>query len=114
VYDFFLYAWSPASFSQTLFPAGDEVVSTISPTPLRHRFRGAPWAAWCSDIFGDKIGRKSMLVLTLMIMGDRTVLIAWLPDLRAVGIAAPLPAAPAAHSPGIGLAAMGCAVLDGL
>ena len=40
--------------------------------------------------FGDKIGRKSMLVLTLMIMGIATVLIGLLPTYNQIGIAAPL------------------------
>ena len=40
--------------------------------------------------FGDKIGRKTMLVLTLMIMGVATVLIGLLPTYQQIGIAAPL------------------------
>ena len=40
--------------------------------------------------FGDKIGRKSMLVMTLMIMGVATVLIGLLPTYEQIGIAAPI------------------------
>jgi MFS family permease len=40
--------------------------------------------------FGDKIGRKSMLVTTLMIMGVATVLIGLLPTYEQIGIAAPI------------------------
>ena len=40
--------------------------------------------------FGDRIGRKSMLVLTLMIMGVATVLIGLLPTYQQIGVAAPI------------------------
>ena len=40
--------------------------------------------------FGDRVGRKSMLILTLMIMGVATVLIGLLPTYQQIGIAAPL------------------------
>ena len=50
--------------------------------------------------FGDRIGRKSMLVLTLMIMGVATVLIGLLPTYDQIGIAAP-PAAGAARPAGL-------------
>jgi len=40
--------------------------------------------------FGDKIGRKSMLVMTLMIMGVATFLIGLLPTYSQIGVAAPL------------------------
>jgi MFS transporter, MHS family, shikimate and dehydroshikimate transport protein len=40
--------------------------------------------------FGDRIGRKSMLILTLMIMGVATVLIGLLPTYNQNGVAAPI------------------------
>ena len=50
--------------------------------------------------FGDKIGRKSMLVLTLMIMGVATVLIGLLPTYAADRHRGAHPAAGAAHAAG--------------
>ena len=65
--------------------------------------------------FGDKIGRKSMLVITLMIMGVATFLIGLVPTYAQIGIAAPLLLLLLRVLQGIGLGGeWGGAVADGL
>ncbi|NKX51466.1 MHS family MFS transporter, partial [Arthrobacter deserti] len=49
-----------------------------------------PLGAFLAGHFGDRIGRRAMLVLTLLLMGGATTLIGFLPTYAAIGIAAPI------------------------
>src|SRR5690242_4214037 len=91
-YDFFLYGVvAGIVLNKLYFPAGDEVVSTmLAYTTFAVGFVARPFGGLLFGHFGDKIGRKSMLVLTLMIMGVSTVLIGLLPTYEQIGVAAPL------------------------
>ena len=91
-YDFFLYGVvAGIVFNKLYFPAGNEYVSTmLAYATFAVGFLARPLGGVIFGHFGDKIGRKSMLVLTLMIMGIATVLIGLLPTYNQIGIAAPL------------------------
>jgi MFS transporter, MHS family, shikimate and dehydroshikimate transport protein len=91
-YDFFLYGVvAGIVFNKLFFPAGNEVVSTmLAYATFAVGFLARPLGGIIFGHFGDRIGRKSMLVLTLMIMGVATVLIGLLPTYDQIGIAAPL------------------------
>jgi MFS transporter, MHS family, shikimate and dehydroshikimate transport protein len=91
-YDFFLYGVvAGIVFSKLFFPTGDAFVSTLlAYTTFAVGFVARPLGGVIFGHFGDKIGRKSMLVLTLMIMGVATVLIGMLPTYQQIGIAAPI------------------------
>ena len=91
-YDFFLYGVvAGIVFNKLFFPTGDVFVSTLlAYTTFAVGFVARPLGGVIFGHFGDKIGRKSMLVLTLMIMGVATVLIGLLPTYQQIGIAAPI------------------------
>lgn len=91
-YDFFLYgAVAGIVFSKLFFPAADPVVSILlAYTTFAIGFVARPLGGLIFGHFGDKIGRKSVLVATLMIMGIATVLIGCLPTYEQIGILAPL------------------------
>jgi MHS family shikimate/dehydroshikimate transporter-like MFS transporter len=91
-YDFFLYGIvAGIVFNKLFFPAGDPVVSVmLAYTTFAIGFVARPLGGVVFGHFGDKLGRKSMLVLTLMIMGVATVLIGLLPTYEQIGIAAPI------------------------
>ncbi len=91
-YDFFLYGVvAGIVFNKLFFPTGDVFVSTmLAYATFAVGFLARPLGGIVFGHFGDKIGRKSMLVLTLMIMGVATVLIGLLPTYEQIGIAAPL------------------------
>ncbi|MBX9710338.1 MAG: MHS family MFS transporter [Xanthobacteraceae bacterium] len=91
-YDFFLYGVvAGIVFSQLYFPAGDPVVSTLlAYTTFAVGFVTRPLGGVIFGHFGDRIGRKSMLVLTLMIMGIATFLIGLVPTYAQIGIWAPI------------------------
>ena len=91
-YDFFLYGVvAGIVFNKLYFPAGDPVVSTLlAYTTFAVGFVTRPLGGVIFGHFGDKIGRKSMLVITLMIMGVATFLIGLVPTYAQIGIGAPL------------------------
>lgn len=91
-YDFFLYGIvAGIVFNKLYFPADDPVVSTLlAYTTFAIGFVARPLGGVIFGHFGDKIGRKNMLVMTLMIMGIATVLIGLLPTYAQIGIAAPI------------------------
>ena len=91
-YDFFLYGVvAGIVFSKLYFPANDPLVSILlAYTTFAIGFVARPLGGVIFGHFGDRIGRKSMLVLTLMIMGVATVLIGLLPTYQQIGVAAPI------------------------
>ncbi len=91
-YDFFLYGVvAGIVFNKLYFPSADPVVSTLlAYTTFAVGFVTRPLGGVIFGHFGDKIGRKSMLIITLMIMGVATFLIGLVPTYAQIGIGAPL------------------------
>ena len=91
-YDFFLYGVvAGIVFNKLYFPASDPVVSTLlAYTTFAVGFVTRPLGGVIFGHFGDRIGRKTMLIITLMIMGVATFLIGLVPTYAQIGVAAPL------------------------
>jgi MFS family permease len=91
-YDFFLYAAAAGLvFAQLFFePAGAQIAILLSFGSVGVSFLFRPLGAFLAGHFGDKIGRKSMLVITLILMGASTTLIGLLPTYQQIGVAAPV------------------------
>lgn len=91
-YDFFIYAQAAGVVFATLFfaPAGETVAQIVSWASLGISFLFRPLGAIVAGHLGDRIGRKKMLVLTLILMGSATALIGVLPTYAQIGMAAPL------------------------
>jgi metabolite-proton symporter len=91
-YDFFLYGTAAALvFNKLFFPTVDPVAGTMAAfATFAVGFFARPLGGIVFGHFGDKIGRKSMLVTTLMMMGVATVLIGVLPTYDQIGVAAPV------------------------
>ena len=91
-YDFFLYGVvAGIVFNKLYFPNHEPLVSTLlAYTTFAIGFVARPVGGVLFGHFGDRIGRKSMLVLTLSLMGVATALIGLLPTYDQIGIAAPL------------------------
>ncbi len=91
-YDFFLYGVvAGIVFNKLYFPGSDPVVATLlAYTTFAVGFVTRPLGGVIFGHFGDKIGRKSMLIITLMIMGVATFLIGLVPTYAQIGIGAPL------------------------
>lgn len=91
-YDFFLYGVvAGIVFNKLYFPSHDPVVSTLlAYATFAVGFVTRPLGGVIFGHFGDRIGRKSMLIMTLMIMGVATFLIGLVPTYEQIGIGAPL------------------------
>lgn len=91
-YDFILYtSLSGLIFNKLFFPAGNPLVSLLlAYATFAVGFLTRPIGGAFFGHFGDRIGRKPLLVLTLTMMGVVTFLIGLVPTYAAIGIAAPL------------------------
>ncbi|GFG51443.1 MFS transporter [Mycolicibacterium agri] len=91
-YDFFLYGTMAALvFNKQFFPEFDPLVGTmIAFATFAAGFITRPLGGFIFGHFGDRIGRKRMLVMTMLIMGLSTFIMGLLPNYTAVGIAAPV------------------------
>lgn len=90
-YDFFLYGTAAALvFNKLFFPELDPSAGTMASfATYAVGFFARPAGGIVFGHFGDRMGRKSMLVTTLMLMGLATFLIGILPTYAQVGVAAP-------------------------
>ena len=91
-YDFFLYGTAAALvFGDLFFPESEPLVGTLLAFgTYAVGFAARPIGGVVFGHFGDRIGRKSMLVLSLLIMGIATFLIGVLPTFASIGVVAPL------------------------
>jgi MFS family permease len=91
-YDFFIYAFAAATVFAALFfePMGEEFAQIVSFFSVGVSFLFRPLGAFLAGHFGDKIGRRPMLVLTLLLMGAATTLVGLLPTHAAIGVWAPI------------------------
>jgi metabolite-proton symporter len=91
-YDFFLYGIAAAKFFPALFfPKYDPFVGQIlSFGTFTVGFVARPLGGAFFGYLGDRLGRKSTLVATLLLMGVSTILIGLLPTYERIGAAAPL------------------------
>jgi metabolite-proton symporter len=91
-YDFFIYGTAAALvFPELFFPNSSPLVGTLlSFATFGVGFLARPVGGVVFGHFGDRIGRKKMLVLSLITMGAATVLMGLLPTYNTIGILAPI------------------------
>jgi MHS family metabolite:H+ symporter-like MFS transporter len=91
-YDFFLYGViAGIVLNKLYFPTSDPLVSTLlAYTTFLVGFVARPLGGIVFGHFGDRVGRKSMLVVTLVIMGVATAAIGLVPTYAQIGIWAPI------------------------
>jgi MFS family permease len=91
-YDYYIFGTASALvFGSLFFPEFSPAAGTLAAfATFAVGFIARPLGAAVIGHFGDRIGRKSMLVLTLLLTGGATTLIGVLPTYAAIGIAAPI------------------------
>jgi MHS family shikimate/dehydroshikimate transporter-like MFS transporter len=91
-YDFLIYATAATLvFNKAFFPTFDPFASTLAALgSYAVGFLARPLGGALFGHFGDRLGRKSMLVLTLFIMGLSTFCIGLLPTYASIGVFAPI------------------------
>jgi MHS family shikimate/dehydroshikimate transporter-like MFS transporter len=91
-YDFFIYGTAAALvFGELFFPKYDTFAGTLAAyVTFGAGFLARPFGGLFFGHFGDRIGRKPMLVITLLLVGGGTFLIGLLPTYSAIGVWAPV------------------------
>lgn len=91
-YDYFVYGTTAALvFGALFFPDFSELAGTLAAfATFAVGFFARPLGGVIFGHFGDKLGRKTMLVITLFLMGAATFLIGLLPTFKAIGVWAPI------------------------
>jgi MFS family permease len=87
-YDFLLYSTiAGLVFGKLFFPNEDPLTATLNSFGIYFvGFIGRPIGAFIFGHFGDRIGRKSTLIVTLLLMGVSTFLVAFLPGYAVMGM----------------------------
>src|SRR5919112_1780720 len=91
-YDFFIYTTAAALvLPQLFFPSFEPLAGTLASfATYAVGFLARPLGGVIFGHYGDKIGRKAMLVTTLLIMGIATFVVGLLPTYETIGIWAPI------------------------
>jgi MHS family shikimate/dehydroshikimate transporter-like MFS transporter len=91
-YDFFLYGTTAALvFPELFFPSFSPFAGRLlSFSTFTVGFVARPVGGLLFGYLGDRVGRKSTLVATLILMGVSTLIIGFLPTYKDIGVAAPL------------------------
>jgi MFS family permease len=91
-YDFYIYATAASLvFGPMFFPAASPSSQLLSAyATFAVAFIARPIGAAVFGHFGDRVGRKSTLVASLMLMGGSTFAIAFLPGYAQAGLIAPI------------------------
>ena len=91
-YDFFIYGTAAALvFNKVFFPEVSPIVGTIAAfATFGVGFLFRPLGGIIFGHYGDRLGRKAMLVVAMLVMGVATFLIGLIPSYAQIGIAAPV------------------------
>src|SRR5580765_6142397 len=91
-YDFFIYGTAAALvFNKIFFPTFEPLVGTLLAfTTYAVGFVARPLGGLIFGHYGDRIGRKNVLVVTLLLMGIATFAIGLMPSYATIGVWAPI------------------------
>lgn len=89
-FDWFVYAAFGLYFSKVFFPEGDRTAQLLSTAAVFGvGFMARPLGAWLMGLYGDRVGRKTAMVLAVSLMCAGSLLIAVCPGETEIGVAAP-------------------------
>lgn len=90
-FDFAIYGYFAAIIGAQFFPSGDPTAEMLSSLAVfAVGFISRPFGALILGPIGDKFGRKTVLIITVLGMGTITALIGMIPSYATIGIAAPI------------------------
>ena len=90
-YDFYIYAFTALYFSAQFFPKSDPLVQVMATSGIfAVGFLARPIGGWFFGRYSDRHGRKAGMVLSVIMMGFGSLMIAILPTYAQVGVLAPV------------------------
>lgn len=90
-FDFTVYGFLAPIIGKAFFPADDPVASTLSAfAALAAGYLARPLGSVIFGHVGDRIGRKTALIVSVVLMGAASLAIAVLPTYQTIGLAAPV------------------------
>jgi len=90
-FDFYIYSFTTIYFAPSFFPKQDETVQYLySAAVFAIGFLMRPIGGWIFGKIADRRGRKTSLVISVVMMCGGSLLIAILPTYNQIGLAAPL------------------------
>lgn len=90
-FDYASYSYVATTIAMVFFPPGDRAVALMSTFAVfALSFLVRPLGAFVWGSLGDKIGRKSILATTIILMSGATFLIGFIPSFATIGVAAPI------------------------
>lgn len=88
-FDYGVYAYGAVIISKVLFPEGDDALFFVF-VGFAVSFLVRPLGGFVWGPLGDKLGRKAVLAMTIVLMAGATFLVAFIPPYATIGIAAPI------------------------
>ena len=89
-FDWFVYAAFGLYFSKVFFPEGDRTTQLLSTAAVFGvGFFARPAGAWLMGLYGDRIGRKTAMVVSVTLMCFGSLMIAVCPGQAQIGVTAP-------------------------
>lgn len=90
-YDFNTYAYTALYFASSFFPAGDRTAQLLNVAAIYAAgFLIRPLGGWYFGRFADTRGRRAAMVVSVLLMGLGSLLVAILPGYATIGAAAPV------------------------
>ena len=89
-FDFYVYAFCSIYFAAAFFPKSDPTVQLLSTAGVfAAGFLMRPLGGWIFGRVADKYGRRTSMVISILMMGAGSLAIACLPTYASIGVAAP-------------------------
>ncbi|GAC1036858.1 MFS family transporter [Pseudomonas sp. No.117] len=89
-FDFYVYAFCSIYFAAAFFPKSDPTVQLLSTAGVfAAGFLMRPLGGWIFGRIADKYGRRTSMVISILMMGAGSLAIACLPTYASIGVAAP-------------------------
>jgi MHS family alpha-ketoglutarate permease-like MFS transporter len=90
-FDWFTYAAFALYFAKVFFPAGDQTAQLLNSAAVYAvGFLARPLGAWLMGLYGDRVGRRSALIISVLMMAGGSLAIGLCPGHAQIGLAAPV------------------------
>jgi MFS family permease len=90
-YDFYVYAATALYFAPNFFPSGDRTSQLLSTAAVfAVGFLMRPIGGWLFGTIGDRLGRRTSMMISVLMMCFGSLMIAVLPTYATIGVAAPV------------------------